>query len=63
MGLLGTLLRTTIHVVTLPVDVVKDMATLGGELTDNGEPYTVEKARKIKRDADDVADEVDDLGR
>ena len=63
MGLFGTLLRTTIHVVTLPVDVVKDVATMGGVLTDKDEPYTAEKARKIKRDTEDVADEVDDLGR
>ena len=63
MGLFGTLLRTTIHVVTLPLDVVKDAATLGGVLANKDEPYTAEKARKIKRDAEDVADEVDDLGR
>jgi hypothetical protein len=61
MGLLGTLLRTTIHVVTLPVDVVKDVATMGGVLTDEREPYAVKKARKIKEDAEDIEDDVDRL--
>ena len=61
MGLFGTLLRTTIHVVTLPVDVVKDVATMGGVLTDEREPYTVKKAKKIKEDVEDIEDDVDRL--
>ena len=61
MGFLGTLLKTAIHVATLPVDAVKDVATMGGILTDEDESYTVQKARKIKGDMDDLGDDVDSL--
>lgn len=61
MGLLGTLLRTTIHVATVPVDVIKDVLTLGGELTDQDEPYTVQKARKLEQDTQDLEDDVGEL--
>ena len=63
MGLFGKLLRTAIHTVTLPVDVVKDVATMGGVLTDEEEPYTVQKAKKIKEDTDGIGKDVDKLGR
>ena len=63
MGLFGKLLRTAIHTVTLPVDVVKDVATMGGVLTDEEDPYTVQKAKKIKKDTDDIGKDVDKLGR
>jgi hypothetical protein len=61
MGLLGTLLRTAIHVVTVPVDVALDLVTMGGVLTDEGEPYTVQKAKKLKTDMGDIEDDVDRL--
>ena len=61
MGLFGTLLRTAIHTVTLPVDVVKDVATLGGVLTDEDESYTLKKAKKIENDVDDIEKDVDRL--
>ena len=60
MGLLGKLLKTTIDVVTLPVDVVKDIATLGGVLTDE-KPYTAQKFERLGDDLEEVQDEVDDL--
>jgi hypothetical protein len=59
MSLFGDLLRTTIHVVTIPVDVVKDMATLGGVLNDQSEPSTVTKIKKIGQDIEDLEDDVD----
>lgn len=34
MGLFGKLLKTTIDIATTPIDVVKDVATLGGAITD-----------------------------
>ena len=61
MGLLGTLLRTAIHVVETPIDVVKDVVTMGGVLTDQREPYTVRKAKKILEDTEDIADDIDRL--
>jgi uncharacterized protein Yka (UPF0111/DUF47 family) len=61
MGLLGSLLKTTIHVATTPLEVVKDVATLGGVLTDQDEPYAVQRIKKLARDIQEVEDEVDDL--
>lgn len=61
MGLFGSLLKTAIHVVTAPVEVAKDVVTLGGALTDESEPYTVKRAKKLARDVREIEDEVDDL--
>ena len=60
MGLLGTLLKTTIHVATMPLDVVKDVCTLGGAVTDD-ESSVVKKARKLGRDLRDLEDDVSEL--
>ena len=61
MGLLGKLLKTTIHVVTLPVDIIKDVATMGGSLTDEDKPYTAQKFQRLGDDLEEVKDEVDEL--
>jgi hypothetical protein len=46
MGFFSKILKGTIDVVTLPVAIVKDVATLGGALTDQYEPYTAKKLKK-----------------
>ena len=51
MKLFGQIIRTVVNVVTLPVAVAKDVFTLGGIATDNGESYTIEKLRQIKDEA------------
>lgn len=60
MGFLRKLLGAAVDVVLTPVEVIKDVATLGGVLTDNDETYTgkrLEKALdKISDSADDAAD-------
>lgn len=61
MGLFGALARTVIHVASLPVEIVKDVATMGGNSTGEDEPYTVSKLKKIGRDVEDIGDEIDDL--
>ena len=61
MGLFGKLLKTTFDVVTLPVDIVKDVATMGGVLTDENKPYTAQKSKRLGGDLEEVRDEVDDL--
>ena len=54
MSLFGKILKTTIDTVTLPVDMAKDMATLGGLLTDKKEPHTSKKIGKISDAVDDL---------
>ena len=61
MGLFGKLLKTTFDVVTLPVDIVKDVATMGGVLKDENKPYTAQKFERLGYDLEEVRDEVDDL--
>jgi hypothetical protein len=59
MGLFGKLVRLTMDVVETPIAVVKDVATLGGTLTDRNEPYTSEKIKDIGNDLESIKDEVD----
>lgn len=53
MKLFGQIVRTVVNVATLPVAVAKDVFTLGGIATENGQPYTVEKLKQIKDEASD----------
>lgn len=53
--------KAAIDVVTLPVDIVKDVATMGGVLTDENKPYTAQKFERLGDDLEEVRDEVDDL--
>ena len=46
-GLLESLAKAAVGVVTLPVTVVADVITLGGSLTDKDEPYTASAASDI----------------
>ena len=50
-GMLESLAKAAVAVVTVPVSVVADVVTLGGALTDKDQPYT----------ADAVGDLVDNL--
>lgn len=60
MGLLGKILKTTIHIATTPIDIVKDVVTMGGSLIDE-EPSVVKKAKKLKKDMEDIEDSLDNL--
>jgi hypothetical protein len=61
MDLLGKLFKTAIHTVTAPVEIVKDIATLCGALTDEDESYTAKRIRKLAKDANEIEEAVDDL--
>lgn len=59
--MLGTLYRearTVTNMATMPVSVVADLATMGGELTDRGESYTESKARRITRDGKRLVEDI-----
>jgi len=60
MGLLGKVLKTTIDVATTPINIVKDFVTLGGTLIDD-ESSTAQKMRRLKRDFEEMRNEVDKL--
>ncbi len=61
MSLFGALLKTGLDVVTAPIEVVKDVATLGGVCTDQNEPYTIQRLKRLVGDAEDVRDEAGEL--
>ena len=61
MGLLGDILKTGFDLATTPIDIVKDVATLGGSLTDQNEPYTAQKARRLAKDAKDIRESLEGL--
>ena len=60
MSILGKLLKTTIHVATTPLDLLKDATTLGGELIDE-DPAIIKKANKLKKDFGEIEDSIDKL--
>jgi len=61
MGLFGSVLGTVFDVVTSPIAVVKDVVTLGGSLTDENEPYTIQQLKKLDSDVKQIGSDLGDL--
>lgn len=61
MGIFGKLLKTAVDVATSPVAVLKDVATLGGAITDQRKPYTAQKIEQLGEDLEEIREELDDL--
>ncbi len=61
MSIFGSLLKTVIDTATLPIDVAKDVVTMGGAMTERQEPYTFSKLKKIDSDLGDVIDDAGNL--
>lgn len=61
MSIFGKLLKTTLDVVTAPVAVLKDVATLGGAVEGKSTTYTGDKFRQLGKDVEEIRDELDDL--
>lgn len=53
MGLFSALIRTTVNVTLLPVDLAMDALTFGGVATDQRKPYTLQGLERIKDEAGD----------
>jgi len=60
MGLFGKILKLGMDIVEAPVAVIKDVATLGGALTDKKQPYTMSKLEDLQDDWDSIKDSLDD---
>ena len=54
MSILGKLLGVVIDVVELPIEVTKDVFTMGGAAMDEPEPYTFKKLKELKDDLKDL---------
>ncbi len=58
MGFLGKLIKAGIDTVSLPVAIVKDVATMGGAITGEREPYTIKKLKDVGKDIEEAKDEL-----
>ena len=52
--MLGKIFKTVVDVVKLPVAIIKDIGTIGGELTDQEKCYTEQKLDNIEDDLDEI---------
>tara|TARA_R110002020_G_scaffold475890_1_gene713797 strand:+ start:47064 stop:47249 length:186 start_codon:yes stop_codon:yes gene_type:complete len=59
MSFLGKLTRAAVGVVVSPIDIAKDVVTMGGALTDKDEPYSVTRAKQVANDITSLPDEID----
>jgi hypothetical protein len=60
MGFFGKLGKLVMDTIETPVAIVKDVATLGGVLTENDESYTSKKLSDIQNDWDEMKESLDD---
>lgn len=61
MGLfdaLESLTKAAVNTALTPVEVVKDVATLGGALNGKREPYTVTRLKRVAKNLDEFDDEL-----
>lgn len=61
MGLFGSLTKTVFDVATSPIEVVKDVVTLGGCTQGETETYLEKRLKKIDGDMDKISDDLGDL--
>lgn len=57
MGFLGKLIKGTINTALIPVDVAKDVVTLGGALDDEEETYTGKRVKQVIKDVEEAAED------
>ena len=55
LGILESLTKAAIGVVTVPVAAVADVVTLGGALTDQDKPYTAQAVSDVVQNLEDAA--------
>lgn len=51
---LSSLTKAVVGTVTLPINILTDVATLGGALTDKDKPYTAEALSQILTNLEDA---------
>jgi len=60
MGFFGSLGKLVMDVVETPIAVIKDVATMGGTLTDQDKPYTAQQLEDIQKDWDKAKELLND---
>lgn len=59
MGFFSKLAQTAIDIAVTPVEIVKDVATVGGVLVDRETTFTADRLRKISEHAKQAYDELE----
>jgi len=49
MGIIGKVVKLGLDVSGLPIDLAKDVFTIGGTATDRKQPYTTEKLKSMSK--------------
>lgn len=60
MGLFGKITQGIIDTALIPLDITKDIMTLGGAITDQEEPYTLQKTKKLRDKVEDIYNSLDE---
>jgi len=60
VGFFGKILDAAVNVVVAPIDVVKDVATMGGALTDQDKPYTLQRGEKVVKKIEEAGEDAGD---
>jgi hypothetical protein len=60
MGFFNNLAKLALDVIETPIAIVKDVATMGAQLTDEGKPYTQRKLEDMQDDFDGMKDSLKD---
>jgi hypothetical protein len=60
MGFFNNLGKLALDLIETPIAVVKDIATMGSVLTDEGKPYTQRKLEEMQEDFDGMKDSLKD---
>jgi hypothetical protein len=58
MRFFGKFIKAGIDTVSLPIAIIKDIATLGGAITGTKRPYTMQKLRDIGEHIQEAKDEL-----
>lgn len=59
MGFFGKIAQIAVKTVTLPIEVVKDIVTLGGTMDDQDEPHTIQALKEIVKKTGEAYDSLD----
>lgn len=52
----GSLIKVVANVAVTPIELVKDVVTMGGTMTDQDKPYTLQRLEKAQEHLDDALD-------
>lgn len=59
LGFINKLVKAGMDLAETPVAVLKDVVTMGGALTDQDKPYTIQKLEDVGKDWDAAKEELD----